>query len=269
MHTVIIYYLCAQNPYYPAMKKSKNSCCLSVLWLFICLFSCVSCHKAVRPISCTGENILIDSSFDVIQDTGYIAHLSSIKARLEEELRIPIGYAPQPLLVYRPECSMLNWACDALLSMARQSYSGRVDMSVVNIGGMRCEWAAGDVTYKDVFELMPFDNELVVLTLTGAEILRLCEGFVSAGGEGVAGLRLVSQGGQLESVLIGGKVIVPTAYYTVATSDYLSQGNDHMDALAGYVDIWRSEQKIRDLYIRYVQQVHIVEAHVDGRMSIK
>ena len=78
-----------------------------------------------------------------------------------------------------------------------------------------------------------------------------------------------ARNGQLISASIGGKPIVPTAYYTVATSDYLSQGNDGMTPLAQHLDVWRSEEKIRDLYIRYVQQVKTVQAIVDGRMDIQ
>lgn len=164
---------------------------------------------------------------------------------------------------------MLNWASDALLSMARQLCPNHVDIAVVNIGGMRTDWAAGDITRRHIFELMPFDNELVVLTMTGDEILNLCNVFVQRGGEGVAGLRMKARNGKLISATIAGKPILPTAYYTVATSDYLSQGNDGMTPLAQYQDLWRSEEKIRDLYIEYVQQVKTVQAVIDGRMDIQ
>lgn len=213
--------------------------------------------------------LLIDSTLDAIQDSDYIAYLAPIKAQLEEELRVPIGYAPEALTVSRPECTMLNWACDALLAMARQRYAGEVDMAVTNIGGMRCEWAKGDITFKDVFELMPFDNELVVLTMTGEEVLNLCEIFARLGGEGVSGLRMKARDGRLISATTNGKEIVPSACYTVATSDYLSQGNDHMEPLARYVEIWRSEEKIRDLYIEYIEQEKIVRACIDGRMDVR
>ena len=74
--------------------------------------------------------------------------------------------------------------------------------------------------------------------------------------------------GAMKSAKIAGKDIVPEAYYTVATSDYLSQGNDGMTPLKNYQSIWKSERKIRDLYIEYIQQVKTVEAKVDGRMDI-
>ena len=77
-----------------------------------------------------------------------------------------------------------------------------------------------------------------------------------------------AKGGVVISATIAGKNILPEAYYTVATSDYLSQGTDGMVPLKNSVELWKSEQKIRDLYIEYIKQVHMVEAVVDGRMDV-
>jgi 2',3'-cyclic-nucleotide 2'-phosphodiesterase (5'-nucleotidase family) len=78
-----------------------------------------------------------------------------------------------------------------------------------------------------------------------------------------------ARNGKLISATIDGKEIIPTAYYTVATSDYLSQGNDGMVPLKNHLSVWRSEEKIRDLYIEYVERTKTVSAEVDGRMDIQ
>lgn len=240
-----------------------------LIYSFCLLVILAGCHRPMHVGEKKGEVIMIDSTLDSIQDTCYLSILSPIKADLETQLGAPIGYAPRALEVYQPECTMLNWASDALLAMARQLNPEQVDMAIVNIGGMRCNWAAGDITFRHVFELMPFDNELVVLTLQGNDILSLCEIFAKNGGEGVAGLRMVAEDSEVRCAKIADKEIVPEAYYTVATSDYLSQGNDGMLPLKNSISVWKSDRKIRDLYIEYIQQVEIVEAHVDGRMIIE
>ena len=212
---------------------------------------------------------MIDSTLDAIQDSNYLAFMAPIQADLEVQLGVPIGYAPVDLTVHQPECTMLNWASDALLAMARQLSPEHVDMSVVNIGGMRCNWGAGNITFEHVFELMPFDNELVILTMQGKEILDLCDIFAQTGGQGVAGLRMKANKGAVLSAQIDGKQIVSEAYYTVATSDYLSQGTDGMVPLKNSVAVWKSDKRIRDLYIEYIKQVKTVEAQVDGRMDVR
>lgn len=222
----------------------------------------------MRVGSVSTEAISVDSMLDAIQDTAYSSYLIPKQEEMQCQMNQALGYAPQPLKVYPPECPMLNWASDALLVKARQLYPGRVDMAVVNIGGMRCEWPAGNITRRHVFELMPFDNELVVLTLTGEDILELCQVFAEDNGQGVAGLRMSAEDKQLIEAQINGKNIEPEAYYTVATSDYLSGGTDHMIPLTHHVDIWRSDRLIRDLYIEAVQEQGTVTATVDGRMNI-
>ena len=235
--------------------------------LLVSLFT--ACHRPLHVSKTTGQVLLVDSTYNAMQDTQYLQSLAPIKEDLEKQLGAPIGYAPEALTVNRPECTMLNWACDALLAIAQKHCPNPVDMAVVNIGSMRCEWAAGEITFRNVFELMPFDNELVVLTLTGEEIHRLCEIVATNNGEGMAGLRLKARNGKVLQVEINGKSLEKDKTYTVATSDYLSQGNDGMLPLKNYIKYWNSEEKIRDLYIEYIKQVKVVQAKVDGRMDIQ
>ena len=241
--------------------------------VFLCLMACmalVACHKQPAKVtSCTTEAITIDASEDAIQDTSYLAQLAPIKANLEREMNVQIGYAPENLWVDAPECPMLNWATDALWEAAKAAYPGKVDIAIVNMGGMRCAWPAGAITRGNVFELMPFDNRLVVLTLKGSDILELCESFARYGGQGVAGMRVTIIDGRLADVSIGGKPVDPKADYKVATSDYLSGGADHMDALTHYTDCWNSDLVIRELYLQAVQTQDTIRAAVDGRMTIK
>ena len=210
----------------------------------------------------------MDASADALQDQAYLRELAPIKADLEREMNVQIGYAPERLWVAGPECPMLNWSTDALWEAAKAVYPGRVDIAIVNMGGMRCEWPAGPVTRGQVFELMPFDNELVVLTLTGEDIIALCESFARYGGQGVAGMRVKTVDGHLADVQIAGQPVDPKGRYTVATSDYLSGGTDHMDALTHHVDYWKSDLKIRDLYLEAVAKQDTIRAVVDGRMTM-
>lgn len=261
-------FICRFRFFCVTLPPNQRIITMKRLFLFLLPLLLFSCQKQMQVASVSTEAIAIDSSVDAIQDTAYLALLAPKKVALEHEMSVVLGHAPEPLRVYSPECPMLNWASDALLTKARQLYPGRVDMAVVNIGGMRCEWQAGDITRQDVFQLMPFDNELVVLTLRGEDILELCQVFAEDYGQGVAGLRMAAEDKQLIDAQIDGESIDPEAYYTVATSDYLSGGTDHMTPLTHYIDIWHSDRLIRELYLEVVQEQGTVIARVDGRMDI-
>ena len=240
----------------------------SIFLLFMAALMGACMRQPVHITGCTTEAIPVDASSDCLQDTVYLAQLAPVKADLEREMNVQIGYAAQDMWVGEPECPMLNWASDALWEAAKRAYPGHVDIAIVNMGGMRCSWQAGPITRGCVFELMPFDNRLVVLTLQGKEIIELCESFARYGGQGVAGMRVKTVDGQLADVTIGGKDVHPTALYTVATSDYLSGGADHMEALTRYVDYWKSDLLIRDLYLEAVREQDTIRAAVDGRMTM-
>ena len=240
----------------------------SIFLLFMAALMGACMRQPVHVTGCTTEAIPVDASSDCLQDTVYLAQLAPVKADLEREMNVQIGYAAQDMWVGEPECPMLNWASDALWEAAKRAYPGRVDIAIVNMGGMRCSWQAGPITRGCVFELMPFDNRIVVLTLQGKDIIELCESFARYGGQGVAGMRVKTVDGQLADVTIGGKDVHPTALYTVATSDYLSGGADHMEALTRYVDYWKSDLLIRDLYLEAVREQDTIRAAVDGRMTM-
>lgn len=240
-------------------------------------FLMVACnHKPMQVTSIETEILPVDSSLDAIQDSDYLAYLAPIKEKMEDQLNIPLGYAPQPMSVGKPESTLLNWATDALYEMALLNYDGQVDVAVVNAGGLRCDWPAGDITFRNVFELMPFDNELVILTLSGEDLLLLAQNCVQQGGQGISKQMRVegSMKGQdvLAKASLHGKEIDPAATYHVATSDYLSGGADGLTALTHFSERVMTGKKIRDLYIEYIalltKENQPVAAELDGRMSI-
>ena len=75
-----------------------------LLLLLVC--SVCACHRPVRVVEATSEILMIDSTLDAIQDTNYQAYIAPIKADLEQELNIPIGYAPETMTVHKPECQI-------------------------------------------------------------------------------------------------------------------------------------------------------------------
>lgn len=116
---------------------------------------------------------------------------------------------------------------------AARATGQQVDLALQNGGGIRNELPAGPLTYGDLFEVLPFDNRLALMQLTGAQLKQLFLRNLQSG-HGVlvpSGMKIQARcsGPDLQvSVLDGaGKPISETRSYTVAVSDFLASGGDN------------------------------------------
>ena len=104
----------------------------------------------------------------------------------------------------------------------------------MNKGGIRCGIPKGAVTRGNVMEMMPFDNRVVVMDISGKDLLAAFDIMASQRGQGVS--RSVAatydpEARRCLSVTIGGEPIDPSATYTLATIDYLAGGGDYLTPL--------------------------------------
>lgn len=93
-------------------------------------------------------------------------------------------------------------------------------------------------------------------------------------GEGLSGARLViTSDGKLVDAKVGGKSVDPRKDYTVATIDYLAEGNDKMPAFRDAKSkTFPKDKVLRDLLIDYVKQCEekgqFVTARTEGRIKV-
>ena len=242
---------------------------LTIVFCLLSLSLLPSCRKHfTHVVSVETQTIDVDANGNEL-DTNYLARLAPTKAVVDKEMNVKVGYIPDTLWVGSPECPLLDWLTDALFEAAKQLYDGPVDIAIVNMGSVRADWQPGDLTFGHIYNVMPFENTLVVITLTGADIIELCESFAEYGAQGIAGMRVKIIDGQLADVTIGGKPVNPKKTYNVATSNYLTTGADRMTALTKYSYYWDSEAPIRDLYIQAAKAQDTIRAAVDGRFMVE
>lgn len=123
------------------------------------------------------------------------------------------------------------WVADEMRRRASEATGSEVAFAFTNRGGLRANLRAGMLKVGDIFELMPFENELVVVELTGAEVIKVVEsGVLRRGGEPVSGVK-VGVAGSAEQPRItvtwaDGRPIDPTATVKAASTDYLVGGGD-------------------------------------------
>jgi 2',3'-cyclic-nucleotide 2'-phosphodiesterase (5'-nucleotidase family) len=114
----------------------------------------------------------------------------------------------------------------------------QAEFAVQNLGGLRADLVAGDVTARDVFSVLPFGNDVVVAQIPGDLLRRILERKVASTSSGlcIAGGEVVfnssrPDGERLCRFTIGGQPLDPQRKYRVAVSSYLMAGNSGMDLL--------------------------------------
>jgi 5'-nucleotidase/UDP-sugar diphosphatase len=158
------------------------------------------------------------------------------------------------------------------------------DAAIINGGGLRASIGRGPITAKQVHAVLPFDNYLVAIRLTGRQVKAVLEHGVSSLPKPsgrfpqVSGLTLVYSrsapvGQRVQAVTIGGRPLNPDREYLIATNDYLAAGGDGFQTFGdafksggrlGYND---SGRWVRDLVSDYLRARQVVAPRVQGRIK--
>ena len=167
------------------MKSNK------FLFISLIVFSTLSYSCKTWTITqASSSKIAIDSTTDANADKNYEAYLLPMKQKIDAQMNVVIGQAAETMKGHGPESLLSNLSADVYRQAASDFLGSKVDISIVNLGGLRTVVPAGNITIRKVFELMPFENELVIVWIKGDKLNDLLQYFASMGGEGVSGLRM-------------------------------------------------------------------------------
>lgn len=239
------------------------------------VFLLTSCHSAYEITKVEGGRVPIDSTWDVKPDAEAVALLVPYKAKIDSVMYSVVGTAEFSMDRSRPESLLSNLVADVLRESAAKVLSKPADMGLVNIGGIRNSLTKGLVRTENIYEILPFENSLCVLTVKGSVLKQLFENIAAKGGEGVSGVQLkISKNGKLLQGTIGGKLVADEGVYTIATIDYLADGNDGMIALP-QADKREcpKDATVRSLFMKYVEAQTAagkkVTSRMEGRITIE
>ncbi|HAZ62035.1 MAG TPA: hypothetical protein DCZ72_00255 [Armatimonadetes bacterium] len=169
---------------------------------------------------------------DLPEDEGLLAFIADYDRRLQEEMGRVVATALRDFSVEEVrlrENELANLVADAMRTQTE------ADIVLMNGGNFRAPLAAGPVTAGDLYAVLPFDNFMVKVNLTGAKIRECLEYSTNQYGDGgflqVSGLRLHYRDGVLVSALVGSDpaTAVPlddAATYSVVMTDFLAIGGD-------------------------------------------
>lgn len=202
------------------------------------------------------------------EDPNIAAILSPYKAVVAPIMAEVIGEASKNILKGdKGESALGNFICDALRN------STQSEIAFYNSGGIRSDFLKGSITMESVFTALPFDNKVVTMKISGAEILNILEHSVY-GQQGVMQISGITsmkydssrpQGERVIEVRMGNKLLNYQKQYKIVTNDFLANGGDRYRSFKNGKQIQYNET-VRELIAQYIKKHSPISAQIEGRI---
>ncbi len=226
----------------------------------------------VVGFAATSDRVLTDS---VPPDPEVKAIVDRYQAELQAALGKTVGEAKTSILrgaTRQVESEMGNFVSDSM----RTYYPG-VDFAFQNAGGLRADIDEGPITLEEVYAVLPFNNSLVTMNLTGAQVERVLEEGANSqyGTVQVSGLRWAYDadapfGDRVTRVTLpDGTPIDPNATYKIATNNFMATGGDQFTTLTQGQNITDTQTNLVDTVVRYLELNSPVDPQVEGRLTVE
>ena len=233
----------------------------------------ITVDKATRkPTSISGADVLIPIASGAVKPDPEIAAI--VAQRRAEGAAVTgrvVGKAAAPLEGVRgTEVPLGNLIADALLEYGRaQGWSS--DVAFYNQAGVRASLSAGDITFGQLYQVLPFGNTIVQVDLTGAQLREVFEGAAGAAGRlHVGGGSFVYRfsnppGKRVIEAKVAGAPLDDARVYRVVTIDYLHTGGDGHTGFAKGTNVKVGDVEV-DAVAAYIAAHSPVNPQVEGRI---
>ena len=178
--------------------------------------------------------------------------LSKYRDSVSKTMNIVIGFSISGMSKHQPESGLGNFMTDAMKNLGEKIFNQKIDAAFVNYGGIRSYLPKGNITIGNIFEIMPFDNLLVLQRVRGDSLLSFLNHIANRNGWPVSGITMGIKEKKAANILIGENTIVADSLYTIANSDYVANGGDNTTMLKPFPQINKGAL-IRDVLIDYVK----------------
>ena len=219
--------------------------------LLVAIFFAVSCSTSYKT-----ENVQY-SNYRIQQyDEGSKSLASIVKPysdSVNKLMNVVIGYNAAQLEKKGEGNTLGFFITDAFLEMAKQKVDPKVDAAFMNSGGIRLpEIPTGAITQAKIFELMPFDNLMVLLKMKGSLLKQYLDTLAAIEGVVESGMTMQIVNKTVQQVMVGGKPLDLNADYTIVHSDYVAMNSNLLKNIKrstnGYL--------LRDAILDYVKFAH-------------
>jgi len=234
-------------------------------FLFILFITLLGCKTPNVPFSLSYTNYKIAAQKNT--DTALVNLLQPYSGDVGRMMKRVIGFSNTTMYKKQPESVLGNFMADCIKEMAEIKYQTPVDIGFMNQGGIRSEINKGNITLGNIYELMPFDNLVVIQQVKGEVLEKFIQRIAADGGWPVSkNSSFKIQTKRAQSILINGKPLDMNAIYTVANTDYIANGGSNAEMLKG-IPMQNNGYLLRDALVDYIEVLTKQGKPVDGKLE--
>lgn len=187
------------------------------------LFACKS--TKFNHVADIDDSYIYINKEDSVQDDNIEAMIAPYRKELSAKMDIVLIENKIKLEKGRPNSNLGNWLADLLLDHVNAN-ERKIDFAVQNQGGIRVPYiGVGDMTVGKVYELMPFENALVVMHTSGAVVQTFCDHMAASGGWPISRtLSFKVENEKASEITINGEPLDERKMYRYAVPDYIANG---------------------------------------------
>ncbi|MEZ4802883.1 MAG: 5'-nucleotidase [Gelidibacter sp.] len=241
------------------------------LWVCFGLLVLASCKTPIAYDKIEGKQIAITDTLQT--DQNIEAFIKPYREHVNNDMKKVLSYAVGTYSKSDGELNTAigNFMADAMYEQSNPIFKKRtgkdVDFVLLNHGGIRAIISKGNITTRTAFEVMPFENSVVVTKLKGEQVKELLDYLVEAKrAHPISKLKIVlDSDGNLKDATIKGQPIDYNKSYFVLTNDYLLNGGDRMDFFKKRDTVYVLDYKIRNALIDYFTKTDTINPVIDDR----
>ena len=241
------------------------------LLLGLVLVTLTACKTSSLQVANVQPSKNISINNELKNDEEFVKVITPYKEKLDKEMSQIISHTNLDLTKQGDNSNLGNLLADYTFEgakvWAKENLNKNIDAALINIGGIRTTIGKGDITLKSVYEVMPFENEVIIVKMKGSDLQGLFNYYAkSQVNNPVSNLYIETNEGRLTKQLINGKEVNPSQDYYIATSDYLALGGDNMKFFLKVEPI-PTGIRLRDLFIDYFKKNPEVVTKSDVRLN--
>jgi 2',3'-cyclic-nucleotide 2'-phosphodiesterase (5'-nucleotidase family) len=240
--------------------------------LFLTVVAIVSCaEKSWHLNKVEGKQIAVTESLS--KTKAIETFIAPYRNNIDDDLNSILAYAPENIDKKGTwQTTIGNLQSTITLASANKIFNLRenknVDICLLNNGGIRSIINKGNITTRTAFELMPFENSLIVVSLKGDQILELVNYFIKEKKpHPLAGVTFtIDKNDIAQNIFVQNKPVDVQKTYFVATNDYLYNGGDSMYFFQKGEKMYDLDYKLRNIWIDYFKEVDTIPILTDIRI---